>query len=115
MGTQCCKFIAQPDKRGYHKSAFKSQPDFVLVTLYVLELDTSTAAYFRVNGVIGTLDGIAALLRVLIGCSRSVLLADENEEPEADDVIYTITLCARQMMQEVKARQSHRRCLCGPG
>ena len=32
------------------------------------------------------------------------LLADENEEPEADDVIYTITLCARQMMEEVKAR-----------
>ena len=41
---------------------------------------------------------------MLIGCPPLALLADENEEPEADDVIYTITLCARQMMEEVKAR-----------
>ena len=43
-----------------------------------------------------------------------VLLADENEEPEADDVIYTITLCARQMMEEVKARPIASPLPCGP-
>jgi hypothetical protein len=35
--------------------------------------------------------------------------ADENEEPELDDVIYTVTLCARQMTEEVKVSAPYRR------
>jgi hypothetical protein len=33
--------MVQADKRGYDKSRYKSQPDFLLINLYVLELDTS--------------------------------------------------------------------------
>ncbi len=46
--------------------------------------------------------------------------ADENEEPELDDVIYTVTLCARQMTEEVKVsrdapRRRHAPSACAVG
>ncbi len=39
---------------------------------------------------------------IYIYISAAARAADENEEPELDDVIYTVTLCARQMTEEVK-------------